>query len=145
MKNINFRLQKVLDVREGVEKERQKNLAISKRKLEDEQNKLTATENKKNDFIQNINNLKKATVSKIYGHYDFFLTLVNKTSKNRNKVESLENEVEQKRQTLLVASKDKKILEKLKDKKIKEYIKSEDKKAQSIIDEIALRSKKVIK
>lgn len=142
MKGVKFRLQKVLEVRELIEKQHKKDLASSKSKLKSEEEGLKVIGDKKNNFIQNLNKIEKATVSQILGHYDYYSALANFMNNKRSAVESLKGEVEKKRQNLLEASKDKKALENLKEKKIVEYINRESKKEQTLTDEIASRKKR---
>ncbi len=136
-----FRLQKVLDVRESVEKEKQKLLSLSKRKLKSQEKQLRDIEAQKGDFTKKMNNIDRQKVRESIGKHNYLSTLHETIVKKLSEIKSTKSDVEKKRQDLLKAVKDKKSLEKLKEKQRLETIKTQQAKEQFFLDEVAQRSK----
>ena len=134
-----FRLQKVLDVRELIEKNRQKDFAGAKHNLQIENEELEQLENKRNGFTQSMNTVKKAEVSQFRGNQAYLETLNQSVADKHKKITVLKEDLETKRQHLLEASKNRKVLEKLKERKIAEAIHEENRIEQDFIDEIAMQ------
>ena len=132
-----FRLQKVLDVRELIEQDRQKDFAGTKHHLQIENEELQQLENKREGFTQNMNMVKKAEVSQFRGNQAYLETLNQAVADKHKKITVLKEDLETKRQHLLEASKNRKALEKLKERKIAEAVHEENRIEQDFIDEIA--------
>ncbi len=141
MSDKTFRLQKVLDVRESVEKEKQKLLSLSKRKLKSQEKQLRDIEAKKGDFTKKMNNIDRQEVREIVGKHNYLSTLHETIAEKLSEIKSTKSDVEEKRQDLLKAVQDKKSLEKLKEKQRLETIKTQQAKEQFFLDEVAQRSK----
>ncbi len=136
-----FRLQKVLEVRALIEKNRQKDFADAKQNLQIENEQLDQLENKRDGFTQSMNTLKKAEVSQFRGNQAYLETLNQAVADQHETIAVLEENVEAKRQHLLEAAKGRKALEKLKERKTVEAIHKENKIEQDFFDELAMRRK----
>lgn len=134
-----FRLQKVLDVRELIEKNRQKNFAEAKKILKIENEKLAHLENKRDGFTRTMNTVKRAEVSQLRGNQAYLETLNQAVADKQETIAVFKVDVETKRQHLLEAAKNRKALEKLKERKEVEVIQEENRIEQGFIDEIAMQ------
>ena len=132
-----FRLQKVLEVRALIEKNRQKEFAEAKQNLQIEHEELDQLENKKDGFTQSMNTVKKAEVSQFRSNQTYLETLNQAVSDKRETIAILDEDVETKRRQLLEAAKNRKALEKLKERKEVEVIQEENRFEQDFINEIA--------
>ena len=137
-----FRLQKVLEVRELIEKNRQKHFADAKQNLQIENEELEQLENKRDGFTQSMNTVKKAEVSLFSSNQTYLETLNQAVADKHETIAVLEEDVETKRQQLLEAAKNRKALEKLKERKEVEVIQEENRSEQDFIDEIARQRKR---
>ncbi len=134
-----FRLQKVLEVRALIEKNRQKDFADAKQNLQIKNEELEQLENKRDGFTQSMNTVKKAEVSQFRGNQAYLETLNQAVADKHETIAVLEDNVEAKRQHLLEAAKGRKALEKLKERKTVEAIHEENQIEQDFIDEIAMQ------
>ena len=139
-----FRLQKVLEVRALIEKNRQKEFAEAKQNLQIENEELDQLENKKDGFTQSMNTVKKAEVSQLRGNQAYLETLNQAVADKHETIAVFKVDVETKRQHLLEAAKNRKALEKLKERKEVEVIQEENRIEQGFIDEIAMQRNRQI-
>ncbi|MFQ5674768.1 MAG: flagellar export protein FliJ [bacterium] len=139
-----FHLQKVLDVRKLVEKSRQKELASITQKLAAEQKALAGLENKRDDFTRTMNEIRKAEASQFRGNQAYLETLNGSIVEQSRTISAVEKEVDEKRQRLMEASKEKKALEKLKEKQVARDIYQENKIEQAVIDEVAIQKSRTM-
>ena len=139
MKKRSFRLQKVLDVRELVEKDCQKALSLSKGKLKSEQEKLRYLERVRHEAAKKMHNIEKAEVSSFVDHHAYVSALNESISNKRKEIESIKLDVERKRLMLLDASKERKALDKLREKHAIEEMMASGKAEQTFLDEVAMR------
>ncbi len=137
-----FRLQKVLEVRQLIEKNRQKDFADAKQNLQIKNEELEQLENKRDGFTQSMNTVKKAEVSLFSSNQTYLETLNQAVADKHETIAVLEEDVETKRQQLLEAAKNRKALEKLKERKEVEVIQEENRSEQDFIDEIARQRKR---
>ncbi len=137
-----FHLQKVLEVRELIEKNRQKHFADAKQNLQIKNEELEQLENKRDGFTQSMNTVKKAEVSLFSSNQTYLETLNQAVADKHETIAVLEEDVETKRQQLLEAAKNRKALEKLKERKEVEVIQEENRSEQDVIDEIARQRKR---
>lgn len=136
---FDFKLEKVLDYRENIEKKSKEEfsqiLAIYNREKE-ELEKL----NFKKQIIQNkeyTKNLKTANDLRIYQRY---LMYIEKSIEEKiHDLENAEKELEKSRLNLIKSTKDKKIIEILKENAFEDYLSEENRIEQKILDDIALR------
>jgi len=138
MKRFNFRLQRVIDVRETKEKECQRELADSMTELKKHREILEAREA---ESRQSTETLRTALKSKTNAAG---LTAINnwkqwnekKAIQQQQNTDKQAEVVDVKRKALLQASKERKILEKLKEKRMFEYQKEMQLKEQNFLDDI---------
>lgn len=136
---FNFKLEKVLDYRENIEKKNKEEfsqkLAIYNREKE-EVEKLTL----KKQIIQSkeyTKNLKTANDLRIYQRY---LIYIEKSIEEKMMdLEEAEKELEKSRLNLIKSTKDKKIIEILKENAFEDYLSEENRIEQKNLDDIALR------
>ncbi len=136
---FDFKLEKVLDYRENIEKKSKEEfsqiLAIYNREKE-ELEKL----NFKKQIIQNkeyTKNLKTANDLRIYQRY---LMYIEKSIEEKiHDLENAEKELEKSRLNLIKSTKDKKIIEILKENAFEDYLSEENRIEQKNLDDIALR------
>ncbi|MCZ6818676.1 MAG: flagellar export protein FliJ [Calditrichaeota bacterium] len=138
-----FRLQKVLEIREMTEKEKQKEHALTKRKLQMTEMELNRLTTRVNDFAEEMNGAARAQAQRLVEHHGYLTTLADAALDLEKEIASIEAEVEKKRRALLEAAKNRKALQKLKEKKELAWMLAEDKEEQAFLDEIAMRKKKV--
>ncbi len=138
--NRKFRLQKVLDVREIVEKEKMRNLALSRKELELEKQRMRELEIKIRQLAVEMNDAGTANVYRFSAFHDYLNTLAGMLYEKRHSIFMLKKAVEEKRQDLLQASKDKKVLELLKEKARAAFAMEENREEQKVLDELAIRN-----
>jgi len=134
-----FRLQKVLDVREIVEKEKMKALAISMQHLEQEKQRVQELQNEVRVLASRMNDVSCANAHRLSGFHDYLQTLSAMLFERRHAVEALRREVVRKRQELLDAAKERKVMQSLKEKSIATWEAEEHKAEQAAVDELAVR------
>lgn len=138
-KQPDFRLQKVLQVREMKEHERQKALAVSEKKLTSEEEDLRKLRNKRDELVDDVKNMQQARAGQLLGRNKYLAAISESITSKKTKIEAVKKKVWEKRQELLSAAKEKKSLENLKAKKLREQRYSVNKMEQSFIDEIAIK------
>ncbi|OGR30923.1 MAG: flagellar export protein FliJ [Desulfuromonadales bacterium GWD2_54_10] len=82
-----------------------------------------------------------ASIEDIRMYSDFFIRKREEIKDHKEQVEHLGRVVSDRREILMDAAKDKKVLESLKDKKAKEFRLAMEKKEQEFMDEIAIQKK----
>ncbi|HEX9654732.1 MAG TPA: flagellar export protein FliJ [bacterium] len=137
--NAKFRLQKVLEVREIIEKERQKELSQSTRKLKTAEDNLSQLQEKKLQVAQAIGALKKIEVNQFAHYYGYLTSLRTAVSNKLREIAAIKKDVENKRQALLEATKNRKALENLKSRHQQEVADASLKTEQAAIDDVAIR------
>jgi flagellar FliJ protein len=139
MKRKTFRLQKVLEIREIIEKKHQKELALAKQNIQVQHKELDRVLIKKKSFIRTMLKNERPNASEMLRSYDY-LTAVTQDIHHRNcTIKNLKEEADKKRKKLLQATRDKKILENLREKILRQIETEENKKEQIELDEIATR------
>lgn len=124
------------------EKEKQKEHALMKRKLQMTEMELNRLISKVNDFAEGMNGAARAQAQHFVEHHSYLTTLTDAAFDLEKEISLIEAEVEKKRLALLEAAKNRKALQKLKEKKELEWMLAEDTKEQAFLDEIAMRKKK---
>lgn len=137
-----FRLQKVLEVREIVEKDKIKALSAANRKLQLEKQRMKKLKETIHSIAAEINRVQAANVHRMSNHHDHLKTLLQEVYEQRHVIFTLQQEVEKKRSELLQATKDKKVLQTLKEKTLVALQAEEKKREQNALDELALRHEK---
>ncbi|MCB2210579.1 flagellar export protein FliJ [bacterium] len=142
MKRFRFRLQKVLDAREVVEREAQ-------RKLGEAQRVLTELETVRNQIQTDIAQLTNEQRNMLGGtvtagtamqHHRWLRELEKRLRVQIDKCRDAEKAVAERRQELLDASRERKVLDRLKEKKRAEHMQLALKEQQATLDDIGGRA-----
>lgn len=136
MERFNFNLQKVLDFRITIEDKKKNEFVAAQKNLLREQKILEDTISKKNRVIKDAENYRTSYEFQSYVH--FIDAVDKKIEKQREKVIICEKELDGKKQELLKAISDRKVLEKLKEKALQEFNIEQSKKEQRFNDDFAL-------
>ncbi|MDL1962731.1 MAG: flagellar export protein FliJ [Deltaproteobacteria bacterium] len=135
-----FTLQALLNHRKSIEETLQKELSVVKRLLADEKKKLTDYERARNKFLVELQQKQREsiTVSENLLYCNFFVRLDSKLDRQRDIVPDIEKNFDRKRDDLIKAMKERKILEKLKEKRLKAYDNKLMKNEQDFLNEAAI-------
>jgi flagellar protein FliJ len=140
MPDFKFRLESVLEFRKKIEDDRKKELAQLKELLEKEQDFLRELEVKitqVQDKMREQQSESLCNIEEMLNYYRYFISCKERAKEQVSLIESLIESVEHKREDLVAASKERKIMEKLKENQYKEYKKLMDSWETKIIDELA--------
>jgi len=140
MKKFSFKLQKVIDVKESMEKKKMIELAEAEHQLSLERKKLEGLVTKIYDYKKEYDKKKKdgpitASEAGLFIRYIEKLTEDMRMQKQNIKIK--EEQAKVKREELISVVKDKKILEKLKERKFTDYQRDALRKEQNFLDEIS--------
>ncbi|MBN2467889.1 MAG: flagellar export protein FliJ [Deltaproteobacteria bacterium] len=118
-----FTLEPVLTHRKYLEENLQKELAASKRLLAEELQKLSSYKSIKNKIVQRLHQKtsQNVSVSELLLHVGFVDKVSKDLKRQEERVVIIENEVNQKRDGLMEAMKNKRMLEQLKGRRTKLY------------------------
>ena len=136
---MKFKLQKVLEVRKIIEKEREKDLSLSLQKLVLAEKELDRLYLKRSSFTDSMKFGIGTIVRSISEHHDYLASLTKTINDQNNTIDEIKKEVEKKQQILMSAVQDRKVIEKLKEKAQLEFEKEMAVKEQGFLDEIAMR------
>ena len=143
MAGINFELEQVLKYRLEVERLRKQEFATAKQSFEHAHDELkqeeTLTEDLSQEFSHRHSDLENIDEMRMYA--DFFARKREEIKNRRVQVEQLGQVMNERRENLLDATKDKKVLESLKEKRTQEFKQAMDQKEQAFIDEISIQKK----
>jgi flagellar protein FliJ len=140
MATFKFRLESVLELRKRVEDQRKKELAHLRELLHKEQDFLKELEAKTVEALSGMKECQRGSVfniEEVMRYYRYFTFCRDKIKEQISLIESLIVSVEKKREDLVAASKERKILEKLKENQLQEYKQVMDSWETKIIDELA--------
>ncbi len=140
MKKYRFNLEPVLNHRRLVEEILQKDLAILKISLIDENEKLLTYEESRVKLLGELQQIQKegTTTSDILLYLPFIEQVSKDIESQKKRVLELEIKVEHNRKDLLEATKKKKALQKLKEKAFKTYNQKLLKNEQDFLNEVAV-------
>jgi flagellar protein FliJ len=135
-----FNLEPVLNHRKLVEETLQKDLAILKISLIDENERLITYEESRVKLLEELQKIQKegTTTSDILLYLPYIEQVSKDIERQKNRVLELENKVEQNLKDLLEATKKKKALQKLKEKAFKAYNQKLIKNEQDFLNEVAV-------
>ena len=135
-----FNLEPVLNHRKLVEETLQKDLAILKISLIDENERLITYEESRVKLLEELQQIQKegTTTSDILLYLPYIEQVSKDIERQKKKVLELEKKVEQNLKDLLEATKKKKALEKLKKKSFKAYNQRLIKNEQDFLNEVAV-------
>ena len=138
-----FELEQVLKYRVDVERMRSQDFAVAKRDFEHASDRLilqeTQMEKIANEFCQRHGEL--GCIEELRMYANFFSRKREEIKDQKERIELLGHVMNDRRETLLNATKDKKVLESLKDKKAKEFRQTMNQKEQAFMDEISIQKK----
>lgn len=143
MSGKKFKLEQVLGYRREMEKLRKQEFAAAKRNLEDaseqlRQEQIQVTE-LAGEFRSRQNELD--TIEELRMYNDYFRRKKEDIRRQMERVEQLDQVVSERREDLLDATKDKKVLESLKEKKASEFRLKMLQKEREFMDEISVQKK----
>lgn len=99
------------------EKEKQKEHALTKRKLQMTEMELNRLTTRVNDFAEEMNGAARTQAQRLVEHHGYLTTLADAAFDLEKEIASIKAEVEKKRRALLEAAKNRKALQILKEKK----------------------------
>ena len=139
-KKFKFRLQVVLEYKQRIEDEEKKKFAKVMQKLQEAEKHLqfliNTREIKKNEMREkmSVGSLNVYELQMYHLHID---KLSKDIVKQKEVIKEIEKEVEEQRQRLIAAAREKKVYEKLKEKKLEEFKKELEAEERKFIDELA--------
>jgi len=143
MRKKGFRLDQVLHYRKEMEKVRKQEFAEAKQELEDASDRLKSEEERvdrvNSEFVDR--QQEGITASELQIYASFFRKKSMDIKDQRTNVGILNHELTKRRETLLDASKGKKMLETLEKKNSRAMRKELEEKERGVIEEIAIRGK----
>lgn len=141
--SIQFELEQVLKYRAEIERTRKQEFVVAKQNLEYASERLSRDEALLEGISKEFHTRQGElnSIEDIRMYSDFFVRKREEIKNQKEQVNLLGHVVSDRREILLDASKDKKVLESLKDKKAKEFRMAMDKKEQEFMDEIAIQKK----
>ena len=138
MKKFDFRLQKVLDVKEMILRKTQKDLAYAENEKLKEEELLKENELKIQLYLEKIASDNSASVSEMKIQYDYYQQMLEDLKQQKESIAMMVLKIKEIRERLLDQQKDRKALSLLKDKYIEEYNAQMLKEEQIFMDEIAV-------
>ena len=135
-----FNLEPVLNHRRLIEETLQKDLALLKISLIDENKRLITYEESRGKLLEELQKIQKegTTTSDILLYLPYIEQVSKDIERQKNRVLELESKVEQNLKDLLEATKKKKALQKLKEKAFKAYNQKLIKNEQDFLNEVAV-------
>ena len=135
-----YTLEPVLSHRKTLEENLQKEMAVCKRLLANEKKRLWIFEKSRTNLLKEMQQKQQEniTISEIILYLSFIEQLSKDLEKQKERVSEFENEMEQKREDLVEAMKNRKTLEKLRDKGLDAYRQDMMRKEQGFMDEMAI-------
>lgn len=140
MKKFIFRLQKVMEYKEDIEKQKMGELAEAENRLMVEIEKLETLKKREQAYLDEIDVMRQQTVIhpvEIQALYRYIEKLKSMQNAQRVQINKAKKVVEAKRQALVLATQEKKVLEKLKEKQVQAYEAEVARQEQIFFDEIA--------
>lgn len=134
-----FKLEALLNHRRHQEESCQKELAESRRKLADEQEKLGLKRREKRENVQKLQKIQieSTNVSDIILYVNYIQQLSKEIENQTRRVQEATKKVNQKRKALVLVMQKRKILEKLKDKGWQSYQQKQMQGERKLMDELA--------
>lgn len=138
-----FELEQVLKYRTEIERTRKQEFSVAKQNFEHACERLNHEQAKLEGLSKEFCNRQAElnSIEDLRMYSDFFGRKREEIKDHKEQVDQLEHVVSDRREILLDASKEKKVLETLKDKNEKEFRLAMDKKEQEFMDEIAIQKK----
>jgi len=145
MASVQFELEQVLKYRLDVERLRKQDFAVAKQGFEHAHDQLNREEAQALDLSREFNHRQSelGCIEEIRMYADFFARKREEIKLRKERVDQLGLVMNEHRENLLDATKNKKVLESLKEKKASEFRLAMDQKEQAFMDEIAIQKKDV--
>ena len=140
MKKFRFRLQKVMEYKEEIEKQRKLELSKSKQRVYDEEEKLKQLRRRDSACrkqIQEKGMAERIDPREMDLYYQYLKVLEAQMKHQNGCILGAKEVMEEKRQILLEATKERKILEKLKEKKHVEYSSDMARRERFVLDDLS--------
>ncbi|KMT21703.1 flagellar export protein FliJ [Clostridium cylindrosporum] len=135
---FNFKLQKVLDYRENLEKKSKEDFAYKLSIFNNEKEELNTLVNKK-ELIKSVDYTSKLKTTNDLIIYQRYVDYLDRSIEDKKiQVKEAERKLEKSRLELIKSTKDKRIMEILKDSAFEEYLNDENQLEQKKLDDIAL-------
>jgi len=141
--NFKFRLQRVLEIRELIEKEKMRLLALAQEKLHNKETELQSLKQQRSHFTGEMGKKSGLTAREIASSHNYLNMLGDEVEEMSQAIVDMRQAVEKKRAELLKASQEKKAMEKLKEKAGAVFFQAQARAEQIFLDEIALNRRKV--
>lgn len=138
MQKFEFRLESVRNLKIQMEDNAKNNLAAASRELERQKDHLSGLVSTRESSIEDLNAEvdKGVSINKIKSYNNYLTLLKTQIANQKENVNKAKRHVDIKRECLVKAVQERKILDKLRDKKYEEYIKEQSKAEQVLIDEL---------
>ena len=135
-----FSLEPVLKYRKLLEEDLQKDFAVLKRQLLDEKVRLSNFEQVRDRFSGELQQkqVKSISVSDILLYTDYLQEVSKEIKKQSKRILEAEKSVDQKREELVGAMKNRKIIDRLREKGLKTHAQELSKKEQDLMNEVAV-------
>ncbi len=143
MAGKSFELERVLVYRREMEKLRKQEFAAAKQGLEEANQELQREEELVAQLNQEFQRCQQdiGCIDDIRVYSDFFARKREEIKQHKDRIEQLDQVMNEKRSELMAASKDKKVLESLKEKKAEEFKQEMATKERTFLDEISIQKK----
>ena len=147
MPDNKFELEQVLKYRLEVERIKKQEFAEAKQGLEKAEERLLQEQERTLDLSRRFDDIHDTIkdIEEMRRYADFFTRKRREIVQQKERIEHLGLILNERREVLLEATKDKKVLESLKERKIQEFRLAMDQKEQLFMDEIAVQKKDGIK
>ncbi|EOC99305.1 flagellar export protein FliJ [Caldisalinibacter kiritimatiensis] len=137
MKKYKFKLQKILDYKEGVENKKKSLYGKLKKELEEEEKKLNQVVMRKKKLLAERNDALEGTTIKDLKAYSLYINSINdEIHQQKNIINRKREECEGAKKELIDITKERKMFEKLKEKDYKEYTYLVKKEEEKLIDQL---------
>ena len=144
MADSRFKLEQVLVYRKELERLRKQDFATAKQAFEHASDELRRDEERlggvSRDFCERQGELSSIEEMRMYA--DFFARKRDEIRQQRERIEHLGEVMDTRREELMDATKDKKVLESLKEKDAREFTERMSRKEQDFLDEVSIQKKK---
>ncbi|GAB4364535.1 MAG: flagellar export protein FliJ [Calditrichia bacterium] len=135
MKKFEFRLQKVLDVKEILVKKTQRDLSLTEEEKSEVEKSLLKTQEYLSDFSGHLDETRREKVANLKIQYDHFYQILGEIDQQRNNLKQIQEKIEEIRKRLLLHQRNRKVLSVLKEKYFEDYLKQMESEEQKFIDE----------
>ena len=138
MQKFGFRLESVRNLKVQLEDNAKNNLALASRELKKQKEFLTGLRTTREDSISELNSKvdEGVSISQIRAYNNYLTLLKQKITEQRENVNTAQKQVDVRRESLVKAVQERKILDKLREKKYGEFLKEQGKAEQLLIDEL---------